>query len=105
INFQVKNQVNLLPIYINNDEIYYNKVISNDSCTVISTVINYNFISITNGTESQEIGYTIESKSERTVQTSYSKSSKAKEIVKAQKALPRTMGITLVILIIGVLIF
>lgn len=111
INFQVKNQVNLLPIYINNDEIYYNKVISNDSCTVISTVINYNFISITNGTESQEVGSIIDSKSERTIQTSYSKSSKAKEIiagenlVKSIKAIPLVIGISLSTLLIGVLIF
>jgi hypothetical protein len=110
INFQVKNQVNLLPIYIDNDEVYYNKIISNDSCTVISKVINYNVISISNGSESQEVGSIIDSKSERTIQTSYSKSSKAKEIiagenfVKSMKAIPAVLGTASTILIIGVVI-
>lgn len=111
INFQVKNQLNLLPIYIDNDEIYYNKVISNDSCTVISKVVNYNIISISNGSESQEVGSIIDSKSERTIQTSYSKSSQAKQIiadenfVKSIKAIPLVLGISLTTLIIGVILF
>lgn len=111
VDYQVSNQYNLLPIYINKDNVFYNKELGNDSCDVTSTVINYNIISLTNGTESKEIGYTIESKSERTIQTSYSKSSKAKEIiagenlVKSIKAIPLVIGISLSTLLIGVLIF
>lgn len=111
VDYKVSNQYNLLPIFINKDNVFYNKELSNDSCNVTSTVINYNFISITNGTEYQEVGSIIDSKSERTIQTSYSKSSKAKEIiadenfVKSIKAIPLVLGISLTTLIIGVILF
>jgi hypothetical protein len=111
VDYKVSNQYNLLPIFINKDNVFYNKELSNDSCNVTSTVINYNFISITNGTESQEVGSIIDSKSERTIQTSYSKSSKAKEIIKRMNRhslilYPLFIGIIgLPLTLFGVLIF